>query len=213
MQERFDGIDTGMFADLLDGRGFEGAMTGLRPVWDGQRFHGPAFVVKMLQARVGTFSAEDIALGRILEAASPGDAIVIDAGGAPIAVWGELVALAAINKGVVGVVADAGVRDADILKELKFPVMSRHLSPAAGKTRLKVASMNEEPVVCGGVTVHPGDFIFSDPSGVVVCPKDLTEEVCAGVFKLRDKEAEMKRHLARGLSYLEAAQELGIRQV
>ena len=144
MQERFDGIDTGMFADLLDGRGFEGAMTGLRPVWDGQRFHGPAFVVKMLQARVGTFSAEDIALGRILEAASPGDAIVIDAGGAPIAVWGELVALAAINKGVVGVVADAGVRDADILKELKFPVMSRHLSPAAGKTRLKVVSMNEE---------------------------------------------------------------------
>ena len=33
------------------------------------------------------------------------------------------------------------------------------------------------PIQCGGVTVHPGDLIFSDFDGIVVVPKEVELEV------------------------------------
>jgi regulator of RNase E activity RraA len=68
-------------------------------------------------------------------------------------------------------------------------------------------------VLCGGVSVHPGDFVFADESGVVVCPVAKLESVMEGVQKIQKRETEHKKHLARGLSYLEAARELGVRQL
>ena len=213
MERTFEGIDTGMFADALDILGFDGSMTGLTPVSLGQRFHGRAVVVRMLHATAGTFSADEIALGRVVEMAGAGDVIVIDVGGAPVTVWGELTTIAAQQKGVAGLVVDGAVRDADIIRAAQFPVVARHIVPTAGKTRLKLAMVNEEPILCGGVTVHPGDFIFSDDSGVVVCPQSMTESAIAEVDKVQKRETEFKKHLARGLSYLEAARELGLRQI
>ena len=167
MERTFEGIDSGMFADALDTLGFDGAMTGLTPVVVGLRFHGRAVVVKMVRATPGTFSADDLALGRVLDAAGAGDVIVVDVGGAPVAVWGELTTIAAQKMGVAGLVVDGAVRDADIIREARFPVMVRHIVPTAGKTRLRLAALGEGPVFCGGVTVHPGDFIFADDSELV----------------------------------------------
>ncbi len=212
-EHTYEGIDSGMFADALDILGFDGAMTGLTPVSLGQRFHGRAVTVRMVRATAGTFSSDDIALGRILEQAEAGDVIVIDVGGAPVTVWGELTTIAAQQKGVAGLVADGAIRDADIIREARFPVLTRHIVPTAGKTRLKLASVNEEPVLCGGATVHPGDFIFADDTGAVVCPQGMKESAIAEVFKIQKKETEFKKNLAKGLSYLEAARELGLRQV
>jgi 3-hexulose-6-phosphate synthase/6-phospho-3-hexuloisomerase len=128
-------------------------------------------------------------------------------------VWGELTTIAAQNKGIVGLVVDGAVRDADIIRSARFPVMVRHIVPTAGKTRLRLGSVNEEPVLCGGVAVNPGDFIFADESGVVVCPQSMTESVIIEVQKIQTRETEMKKNLARGLSYIEAARELGLRQL
>jgi regulator of RNase E activity RraA len=213
MEQTFDGIDSGMIADALDALGFDGAMTGLMPLALGQRFHGRAVTVRMMQGTPGTFSPDEIALGTILEQVGVGDVIVIDVGGAPITVWGELTTIAAQHKGVAGLVVDGAVRDADIIRAAQFPVMTRHIVPKAGKTRLRLGSVNEEPVLCGGVSVHPGDFVFADETGVVVCPQSMTDSVMEGVRKIQAREAELKKHLARGLSYLEAARELGLRQL
>lgn len=213
MEDRWAGIDSGMVADALDSLGFDGAMTGLTPLSLGQRFHGPAVTVRMLRGTPGTFGADEIALGQILDRAKAGDVIVIDVGGAAISVWGELTTIAAQNKGISGIVVDGGVRDADIMRKAHFPVMTRHIVPTAGKTRLRLGSINQEPVLCGGVSVHPGDFVFADESGVVVCPLSKLESVIEGVQKIQKRETEHKKHLARGLSYLEAARELGVRQL
>jgi regulator of RNase E activity RraA len=92
-------------------------------------------------------------------------------------------------------------------------VMTRHIVPTAGKSRLRLGSVNEEPVLCGGVSVHPGDFIFADETGVVSCPQRLIDDVLAEVRKIQARENEMKANLAKGLSYLEAARQLGLRQL
>ena len=213
MEDQWTGIDSGMVADALDALGFDGAMTGLTPVTLGLKFYGPALTVRMLRGTASTFGADEIALGQILERARAGDVIVIDVGGAPVTVWGELTTIAAQNKGIAGLVVDGAVRDADIIRKARFPVMTRHIVPTAGKTRLRLGSVNEEPVLCGGVSVQPGDFIFADETGVVVSPQSKLEAVVEGVQKIQAREAEHKKHLAKGLSYLEAARQLGVRQL
>jgi 4-hydroxy-4-methyl-2-oxoglutarate aldolase len=34
-----------------------------------------------------------------------------------------------------------------------------------------------KPIVCGGITVNPGDLVFGDGDGVVVVPIDSVEEI------------------------------------
>ena len=213
MAQSFDGIDSGMFADALDILGHGGAMVGLQPVSHGQRFHGRALTVRMLVGTPGTFTPEEIALGKILEAASKDDVIIIDVGGEYITVWGELAAIAAQALGVAGLIVDGAVRDADIMQSLGFPVLTRHICPTAGKTRLRLGSINQEPVKVGGVSVHPGDFVFADETGAVVVPQAMYDQALGELDKIKKKEDVFKEGLAKGLPYLEAAKGMGLLQI
>lgn len=213
MAQSFDGIDSGMFADALDILGHGGAMVGLQPVSHGQRFHGRALTVRMLVGTPGTFTPEEIALGKILEAASKDDVIIIDVGGEYITVWGELAAIAAQALGVAGLIVDGAVRDADIIQSLGFPVLTRHICPTAGKTRLRLGSINQEPVKVGGVSVHPGDFVFADETGAVVVPQAMYDQTLGELDKIKKKEDVFKAGLAKGLPYLEAAKGMGLLQI
>ena len=213
MSDNYEGIDTGMFADALDILRVDGAMTGLTPIATGQRFHGPALTARMVVGKPGAFTADEIALGKILARVQAGEVIVIDVGGAAITVWGELTTIAAQALGVAGLVVDGGVRDADIIRAHRFAVVSKHVVPTAGKTRLRLASVGEEPVTCGGVSVHPGDFIFSDDTGVVSVPQDMLDDTLEEVRKIKLKEDAFKEGLAKGLPYLEAAKAMGLLQV
>lgn len=213
MAHSFEGIDSGMFADALDILNHDGAMVGLQPVAHGQRFHGNALTVRMLVGTPGTFAPEEIALGKILEGASKDDVIIIDVGGEYITVWGELAAIAAQNIGVAGLIVDGAVRDADIMQELGFPVITRHICPTAGKTRLRLGSVNQEPVKVGGVSVSPGDFVFADETGAVVVPKDMYDSTLEELEKIKKKENAFKEGLAKGLPYLEAAKGMGLVQI
>ncbi len=213
MAQSYEGIDSGMFADALDILKCDGAMVGLQPLSHGQKFWGRALTVRMLVGTAGTFNADEIALGQILAKASKDDVIVIDVDGEYITVWGELAAMAAQNLGVSGLIVDGAVRDADIMRKLGFPVLTRHICPTAGKTRLRLGSVGQEPVKVGGVSVHPGDFVFADETGAVVVPQDLYEQTLDEVDKIKQKEDVFKEGLKQGLPYLEAAKGMGLKQI
>jgi 3-hexulose-6-phosphate synthase/6-phospho-3-hexuloisomerase len=68
-----------------------------------------------------------------IDRASKGDVIVIDVGGAEVAVWGELASWSAKLKGVAGVVIDGAARDIDGIVDMGFPCFSR--SGGAGRRR------------------------------------------------------------------------------
>ena len=61
---------------------------------------------------------------------------------------------AAKLKRIAGLVVDGGVRDLEEIVEFGFPVFARHLVPTTGRTRLKVAAINDQ-VTVDGVTVAP----------------------------------------------------------
>ena len=126
----------------------------------------------------------------MIDAAGPGDILVIDNGGQCVSTFGGLATLAAKVKGVGGLVADGGVRDQEEMIEHRFPVFARHMTPLTGRTRLAITGINE-PVACGGVRVRPGDVIVADGSGVVCIPAEHAAQVAelAGRYAKDDEQA------------------------
>ena len=134
---------------------------------------GPAFTLR--QAAKGRSRDHDDNDTRQGEAAtrlaSPGDVIVIDAGGrADIATWGETYSTQARGRGVAGLVIDGALRDSARVRRSGFPVLCRALAPVASRWDLATAAVGE-PLILGGVLIHPGDIVYGDDDGLLVIPR------------------------------------------
>lgn len=201
--EGFAKLATSTIANALDDIGFHGVMTGLRPVVPGLACVGPALTVRQTTGPVGSFPAADFRVGHMIDAAQSGDVIVVDNGGHPVSTWGGLASYSATLKGLAGLVVDGGVRDAEEIAELGFPVFSRHLVPTPGRSRIRVEAIGVE-VAAGGVLVRPGDIVVADATGIAVVPADRAAEVLGlAEGNARDDETAMAE-LRDGLSFTAA---------
>ncbi len=131
-----------------------------------------------------------------IDHAKRGDVIVVDVGGGPTAVWGELASNSCIVKGVAGVVIDGAARDIDAILDLDFPCFSRHISPHAGEPKGQ-GTIGEE-IECGGQVVHTGDWIVGDESGVVVVPRDQAVEMANRALDVLERENRIREEIKRG---------------
>jgi len=136
---------------------------------------------------------------RAVEAAAPGDVIVVDGGAAELALAGELFARGALVRGLGGIIVDAGYRDMGIVSSCPLPVFSRFVTPMAG-TAVKLGEL-QTPVTCGGVTVNPGDIVLADAEGIVVVDP-------ADVHNVLERAAAVKEAEARLIALLEAGGQL-----
>ena len=59
------------------------------------------------------------------------------------------------------------------------------------------------PVICGGVSVEPGDIIFGDCDGVIVVPQEREDEVFAKALKKYEYEIEVREKLLSGMTTME----------
>jgi len=133
------------------------------------------------------------ALGEV----EPGQILVINGHGDPSgAMWGGLMSLEAIQRGVAGVVVDGAVRDVDTIRELGLPVFARHVTPCVGSNRTVGSTGN--PIVCGGVIVRTGDLIIADDDGVVVVPEERMEEVLQRIAAIVEKEKGIAEKVRSG---------------
>ena len=178
-------------ANVGDAQDRFGIAVGLGPVWTGARLAGPA-------RTVWTRSGDNLYLHRALDAAEPGDVIVVNGhGDLTRALMGDLIGVRAQRLGVAGFVIDGAVRDAEALGELGLPVFACGVTPAGpyknGPGRLDVA------VAIGGVVVHPGDMVVADADGVVVVPRETAEATLVAAEEIeRNEQAKREEYLRAG---------------
>ncbi|CEP66867.1 Ribonuclease E inhibitor RraA/Dimethylmenaquinone methyltransferase [Moorella glycerini] len=186
--------DVTMWSDAFDELGINGVMIGMRPIIDGVRIVGPAVTTA---ERPVLPSPEKVQLGTVMEQCQPGDIIVIDANDTNYGNWGGLVTLKAKRFGVAGVIVDGAVRDIAEIRQYNMPTWSKRISPISCVKRLKTISINE-PIVCGNVSVKPGDIIVADDDGVAVIPLERLDEVLEVVRKMYEWEVKTKAGLMSG---------------
>ena len=140
-----------------------------------------------------------------IDHASKGDVIVIDVGGAEVAVWGELASWSAKLRGVAGVVIDGAARDIDGIVDMGFPCFSRLVAPDAGEPK-GFGGIGHE-IMVGGQNVRTGDWIIGDDSGVVVVPQEHAVEVANRSIDVAEREDRVREEIKRG-GTLSSIQEL-----
>ena len=185
-------------ATLHEAAGKIGALpSGIKPIASGMRLEGPAFTVS-------SPAANNLWLHKAIAVASAGDVLVVEVGGHYEAgYWGEIMTVAAQARGVVGLVIDGCVRDAEQITALGFPICSRGLCiRGTGKSTTPPGSLNE-PIDIGDVTISPGDLIVGDGDGVVAIPSDRVEEVLEKSRRRLDKEAAVMERLRKGETTLD----------
>lgn len=169
-------------------RGFVGPH--IRPIQQGVRVAGSAVTVL-------SHPGDNMMVHAAVEVCRPGDVLVV-ANTAPSThgMFGELIATSLRQRGVAGLVIDAGVRDTAELREMGFPVWSQYVS-CQGTVKSTPGSVNV-PVVIGGVDVRPGDVMVCDDDGVVVVARDEAGWVLERSQERMDKEGDTRARLERG---------------
>ena len=170
-------LSTPLIGDTM---GKMSGILGLRPFHGAARLVGSAFTVK-------TRPGDNLWIHKALDAAAPGDVLVID-GSVVIerALVGELMCSFAASRGIAGVVVNGAVRDIAYFRSSGFPcfaVGNTHRGPFRdGPGRLQV------PVSIGGEVVSPGDLIVGDEDGIVVLPASEAAEILTRSQALAAKE-------------------------
>lgn len=145
------------------------------------RIAGPAFTVKCGKG-------DHLSLHAAIYRASAGDVIVVEADPEYANSGGNVCAVAQ-QRGIAGMIIDGAIRDIAEIRNAQFPVFARGLMPKPG-AKEQMFPLNQ-PIVCGGVKVHGGDYIVADEDGIAVIPKDELKQVYDLAKARTDKDAGM----------------------
>lgn len=205
---------TALLSDVLDGLGHMGQAlpARIRPLDDGLVLVGRA---RTLQFELfGTWPAPDenpyeieIAL---VDSLGRDDVVVMACGDSGlIAPWGGLLSTASQYRGAAGAITDGLVRDIKQIRDLQFPVFHAGIAPLDTKGRAKAVAM-DVPILCGGVSVSPGDLVFGDADGCVIVPKAIEAEVLDGAFRKLVAEDDTLSELRAGKPLADVFRKFGV---
>jgi len=104
--------------------------------------------------------------------------------------------VAAIERGVHGLVTDGAVRDVRRIRDLGFPVFAAQTTPA-GPTKQTPGEL-AVPVTLAGVEVQPGDWIVADDDGVVVLASSALERTLREAHDRSARETGLMERIRAG---------------
>jgi 4-hydroxy-4-methyl-2-oxoglutarate aldolase len=153
---------------------------------------------------VRTTPGNNLLLHRAIYAAPPGSVLVVDTGGPAgheFGYWGDIMTVAALERGLAGVVIDGGARDADEIEASGLPVFSRCLA-IRGTLKSADGELGAR-ITIGNVSIATGDIIIGDRDGVVAVPAGTIETVLARAQERIEKESAVIENLRKGKTTLE----------
>jgi 3-hexulose-6-phosphate synthase/6-phospho-3-hexuloisomerase len=179
-------VSTANISDALHRKGW---LEDVHPVVPGVHMAGPAVTVR-------TYPGDWAKPVEAVDLAKAGEVIVIDAGGCPPAVWGELATHSCLVKKIAGVVIYGGIRDVQEVRRMKFPAFAKLITPSAGEPK----GLGEIGVSLriAGQSVAPGDWLVGDEDGVVVIPREDVAEVANRAMDVLEKENRVRREIREG---------------
>ncbi len=193
---RLAGLDSCAVSDAMDRHGLLGVAAGIRPLTVPARVAGRVVTVKLKPKGVEE-STRHLGTAAI-EAAAPGDVIVVDHQGREDAAgWGGILSIAAQQRGVRGVIVDGACRDVDEDRDIRFPVFASASTPRTARGRAVEESFNE-PITIRGIAVRPGDLVLADGTGVVFVPAAHAAQVIQTAEEIAAREAEMANAVRAG---------------
>jgi regulator of ribonuclease activity A len=101
-----------------------------------------------------------------------GKVLVVDGGGSMRhAMLGDMLAHKAAENGWSGIIINGCVRDVNAMQEIALGVQALGSHPL--KTEKRGLGDINVPVVFGGVTFKPGEYVYADNNGVLVSEKQI----------------------------------------
>jgi len=210
MCTRYKQLYTGAIGDVLDGRDLRNQILPhyINPMAGDYTIAGPAFTGF---GEPHEDKEEDDSQLRIemLSEITPGCISVWQTNGhLESAHWGEIMSIAAIQRGCAGAVLDGGVRDIKFVKELGFPVFCRFSCSASSIGRWSIRKY-QIPITIGRVQINPGDFVIADIDGALIVPSTIAFDVLEEVESFVNKEGDMRKKLQEGMTVKEVYEDLG----
>ncbi len=170
-------------------------MSGITASSVGATLAGPAVTAEVA-------AGDNLAVQVAVAEAPSGSVVVVGVidGTRDAAIWGDVLALAAQQRGVAGAVVDGPVRDVAATAEVGFAVFASGVTPV-GPT--KTGGTVGGTVTIGGVEVMPGDWVVADGDGVVVLPRDDAPAIVDRARAKVDKEGAIIEGLRAGRTTIE----------
>ena len=148
---------------------------GVLPSWisallPDARVVGPAFVALMSQD-------DNRCVRAVIDAAPPPGSVLVIAGGSTsrTATIGGLLALELQQAGIIALVTDGLVRDAKEIRQARFGVWCRGVTPIASQKN--GPSQVGGTVSLGGTIIRDGDLVIADEDGIVIWPQEHIDEL------------------------------------
>lgn len=159
-------------SDVADALGADARVEPMRwQRYGGRRaFHGVIATVRCLGA-AGL-------VRQCVESHGEGRVLIVDAGGQlSAAVLGDRMAGNALRNGWAGIVVHGAVRDVDALSMMEIGVFALRATPNRGSFELD--GEVDVPLTLGGFQLNPGEYVFCDGDGIVVCSGAAAKRVLA----------------------------------
>ncbi|MEM8886198.1 MAG: 3-hexulose-6-phosphate synthase [Planctomycetota bacterium] len=175
--------------NISDGSHHMPVLAGLIPILPGAKMVGRAVTVR---AYPGDWAKPVEAIDH----AGEGDVLVIDAGGVPPALWGELATHSAVQRKLAGVVIHGAIRDTPEIRALGFPAFARHVTARAGEP--KGFGEIGVPIEIDGIAIASGDWIVGDDDGVAVLPQARAAEIANRAMDRLEMENRVRKEIQAG---------------
>ncbi len=139
----------------------------------------------------------------------PGEVYLCSGSSPEYALWGELMSLAAGQRGAVGAVVNGYSRDTKGILAQNFPCFSWGRHAQDQRARGKVVDYRCA-IRFGQVLVRPGDIVFGDVDGVCVVPREIEDEVFVRALEKVRGERRVFDAIKGGMKVREAWDKFGI---